>query len=64
MHNLLENLTFDSSVFTLSSPYEISKDLALPKPFVSTIANWMITDENVIDPVKLQKMQSSLEILH
>jgi len=63
LHNELENETFDSSVFNLATPFEISKDLAYPKPAVSTMANWIGKEENTIDPLKWQKMKESLLIL-
>lgn len=63
LHNLLENMSFDSSVFTLAGPFEISKDLAYPKPVVSTIANWLNTEENIPDPIKLNQMKTCLQIL-
>lgn len=63
LHNRLSNLTFDSSVYSLSGPFEISHDLTYPKPLVSTIANWLTKPENEVDTNKLELMKRNLDII-
>lgn len=46
------------STFDLNDPRRVSKNLSMPKPVVSTIANWMHSNhEEDIDPVKAARMQ-------
>lgn len=63
LHNELKNISFDSSVLNLATPFEVSKDLTYPKPVVSTIANWMKYPDETVDPVKLNRMKENLTIL-
>lgn len=63
LHNELRNISFDSSVLNLAAPFEISKDLAYPKPAVSTMANWISYPNDKVDVNKLQLMMNNLTII-
>lgn len=52
----LQNLAPHKSVFGLNTPYEVSKNLSIPKPVINTMQSWMAMDEEP-DPVKLEKMK-------
>lgn len=50
------------STFDLNDPLEVSGDLGMPKPVVSTFANWLHSEpEHVADPNKLALMESLFE---
>lgn len=52
----IQNLAPHKSVLDMSEPRKISKNLSIPKPVLSTIANWLDKKE-AIDPVKMQRME-------
>ena len=53
----LKALSPHKSVFGLDEPREVSSNLAMPKPVVATIANWVHSyTTNDIDPVKAERM--------
>jgi hypothetical protein len=54
----LESLAPHKSVFDLNSPRSVSKNLSIPKPVVSTIANWMHSwRDEAPNPEKLRRME-------
>lgn len=52
-----ESLKPHKSVFSLNSPRQVSGNLSMPKPVVSSIAELMSSKE-IPDPAKLEKMKS------
>lgn len=53
----LRGLAPHMSVFGLDEPRAVSRNLSMPKPVISSIANMLDTPEEV-DPVKLQRMMA------
>lgn len=52
----LRPLSGHMSTFDLNSPRKVSRNLAMPKPPIATIANWMHFDESYFDPSKASRM--------
>lgn len=48
------------SVFGLDQPRAVTRNLSMPKPVVSTIANWMHHPLEAPDPIKLARMDELL----
>ena len=53
--NLWKTLEPHNNVFLANSPGNISNNISIPKPVISTISNWLETIDPV-DPVKLERM--------
>jgi len=53
----LKPLAPHKSVFGMDKPREVSKNLSMPKTVVSTISNF-IRSEEYVDPAKLKRMES------
>lgn len=53
-----KNLEPHKSVFSLDEPFKVSDNLAIPKPVISTISNFLDTPltEEDFDPVKISAM--------
>jgi len=56
--NELKALAPHKSVFDLNAPRKVSKNLSIPKPVVSTIANFMHHPNISVDITKLPAMES------
>ena len=59
----LKYLAPHMSAFGMNSPRVISDNLAMPKPVVSTIANWLDNIDATPDEGKLEKMRQLLGAL-
>lgn len=53
----LQNLAPHKSTFDFNAPRQVSSNLSMPKPVVSTISSWVHSLE-IPDPVKLAKMEA------
>lgn len=56
MEKEFEHLAPHMSSFSMEKPRSVSNSLAIPKPVVGTIANWLEYNNKNIDPTKRQKM--------
>ena len=45
------------SVFDLDKPFAVSANLSMPKPVIATVSNFMHDTNDMVDPVKLAKME-------
>ena len=52
----MKHLAPHKSVFDLNEPRQVSGNLAMPKPVVATVSNWLHSLEQT-DPVKLVRME-------
>jgi hypothetical protein len=59
MSDLFYNLSPHKNIFLLTEPGKISDNISLPKPIVSTIANWFRYPVEE-DPIKTQRMKQLL----
>lgn len=60
MEDEYEHLDPHMSSFSLENPRKISDSLAIPKPVVGSISNWLENVNHHADPVKREKMMSML----
>lgn len=56
----LKNLSPHKSSFSLNAPKELSNAMTIPKPVISTMANWIDSTDEVADPQKLAIMAELL----
>ena len=52
----LRPLAGHMSTFDLNAPRKVSRNLAMPKPAIATIASWMHFNEPLYDPAKAERM--------
>lgn len=57
-----ENLAPYKSTFGMEGPRSISSIQSIPKPVVSTIANWLDSKPDPVDPYKSQWMLDNLSL--
>lgn len=60
MEKEFEHLAPHMSSFGLEKPRTVSDSLAIPKPVVGSISNWLESGSMVADPVKQEKMRTLL----
>ena len=56
MEREFESLAPHMSVFSMEKPRTVSDSLAMPKPVVGSISNWLEHENKEIDQFKRQKM--------
>jgi hypothetical protein len=60
MEKEFEHLAPHMSSFGLEKPRTVSDSLAIPKPVVGSISNWLESKNGQVDPEKREKMRSLL----
>lgn len=60
MENGYGNLDPYMSSFDMGKPRTMSDNMAMPKPVVATIANWIGYEQEPPDPIKWEKMLALL----
>lgn len=60
MEDEYEHLDPHMSSFSLENPRKISDSLAIPKPVVGSISNWLENINHHADPVRRERMMSML----
>lgn len=44
---MMRPLESHNNVYVLDKPWEVSKNISMPKPVVSTISNWLMAEDIV-----------------
>lgn len=47
MTRMMRPLESHNNVYVLDKPWEVSKNISMPKPVVSTISNWLMAEDIV-----------------